>query len=520
MDQSEATRTIQELSLGIVERRWKAIEVLNYFQQQARLAHEKTNCVMVFMDGYSEKAAEEIDANIKSGKEYDLKEYPLLDVEGYATVAAYQMNVGGIEKEDAGIVKLIKQLGGIPFCKTTICQFAITTESSSSLHGTTHNAYNPEYSAGGSSSGEGPLIALKGSLLGIGSDVGGSLRYPAAWNGLYCFKSTSNILPTNGTFKFEKGQTFIKVVSGPMASNMNDLKYVWDAFLTKDLQPFDPNCIPLAKKESYIKKKRFGYFTSCDSLPSTPAVQRAVNEAVQALQNQGYQAVEFKPTSMIDIYSLGSKILGANSSEESLNKVTSEGYHPTIQQLILFTKLPGFVKSSLAYVLNLLGEKLLWHGLNIQRKRSVGELWNIQHEIETYFTEFTKHYEELDIEFLISPVHGLPGHKHGSFMKTVPGTSYSLYFNLLNLPSGIIPVTNVDPKLDSFELNEWLNSKISNGLNLGRKGLSDLYGCYDATEMKGLPVGLQVSCKRYEDSKVLEAMQTVDDALKEYKKIN
>ncbi|KAI9290469.1 amidase signature enzyme, partial [Neoconidiobolus thromboides FSU 785] len=125
-----SNKTIQELSLGIVEKQWEAVEVLKYFQQQARLAHEKTNCVTMFMDEYSEKAATEIDANIKSGKEYDLNKFPLLgvpvsikdlfDVEGYDTIATYKANIGKKANEDAGIVKLIKQLGGIPFCKTTI----------------------------------------------------------------------------------------------------------------------------------------------------------------------------------------------------------------------------------------------------------------------------------------------------------------------------------------------------------------------------------------------------------------
>ncbi|KAI9296786.1 amidase signature enzyme, partial [Neoconidiobolus thromboides FSU 785] len=504
----------------------KAIEVLNHFQQKAHLANEKTNCITEFMDEYSEKAAEEIDINIQSGKEYDLNKYPLLgvpvsikdlfDVQGYDTVAAYQINIGKKANEDAGIVKLIKQLGGIPFCKTTICQFAITSESSSSLHGTTYNAYNPKYSAGGSSSGEGPLIALKGSPLGIGSDIGGSLRYPSAWNGIYTIKPSFDILPSNGSFIFERGQSFIKAVTGPMASNVTDLKYIWEALLSKDLRTFDPNCIPLAKMEPSTKKKRFGYFTSCDSLPTTPAVERAVNEAVQALEKGGYEAVKFQPHSMLEVFGLASKIFGANSSKESFEKVTSEGYHSTIRNLVFFAKLPGIVKSFSEWVLKLFGEELISYGASIQHQRKVDELWKLQHEVESYFIEFTNHYEELDIEFLISPIHVLPCHKHGEFINTCSGAAYSLYFNILNIPSGIIPVTNVDPKVDSFELKEWLNDKISNGLKLGRKGLTDFYGCYDATEMQGLPVGLQISCKRYEDSKVLEAMKIVDDTLKEF----
>ncbi|KAI9296785.1 hypothetical protein K502DRAFT_347733, partial [Neoconidiobolus thromboides FSU 785] len=135
-------------------------------------------------------------------------------------------------------------------------------------------------------------------------------------------------------------------------------------------------------------KKRFGYFTSCDSLPTTPAVERAVNEAVQALENQGYQAVEFKSAPMINIFCFGSDILEVNSSQEALSKLANEGYRPSIREIVFMGKLPEAVKASIIYILHLFGENLLVYAVNVQIERSAEELWELHHKVETYFVVY------------------------------------------------------------------------------------------------------------------------------------
>ena len=93
---------------------------------------------------------------------------------------------------------MIKELGGVPFCLTNIPQTMLSYGSSNPIYGATTNPYNTKRSPGGSSSGEAALLAQGGSILGVGSDVGGSLRMPAHFCGITSLKPTTNRLIERG----------------------------------------------------------------------------------------------------------------------------------------------------------------------------------------------------------------------------------------------------------------------------------------------------------------------------------
>ena len=98
-------------------------------------------------------------------------------------------------------------------------------EMESNLFGRTVNPYNTELSPGGSSGGEAALIALRGSLLGIGTDIGGSVRVPAAWCGIYSLKPSIARTPSSGMQTwFHEGVDYILAVIGPMARSLDDLE--------------------------------------------------------------------------------------------------------------------------------------------------------------------------------------------------------------------------------------------------------------------------------------------------------
>ncbi len=93
-------------------------------------------------------------------------------------------------EEDAKCVELIKKEGGIPFVKSNNPQLVFVFETFNRIYGMAANPHNPKRSCAGSSGGEGGLIASKCSPLGLGTDIGGSIRGPGAFNGVYGFKPT------------------------------------------------------------------------------------------------------------------------------------------------------------------------------------------------------------------------------------------------------------------------------------------------------------------------------------------
>lgn len=97
--------------------------------------------------------------------------------------------------------------GAIPFIKTNVPQTMFAFECSNPLWGQSLNPHNKDFTCGGSSGGEAALLALDGSALGIGSDVGGSLRIPTAYCGIYAFKPSFGRISIVGT----KGVRHIRV---------------------------------------------------------------------------------------------------------------------------------------------------------------------------------------------------------------------------------------------------------------------------------------------------------------------
>ena len=86
------------------------------------------------------------------------------------------------------LVTILAELGAVFYVKTTTPTAMMMMETTSSVWGETTNPYHSGCSSGGSSGGEGALLALRGSPLGVGTDIGGSIRIPAAFNNLFGLK--------------------------------------------------------------------------------------------------------------------------------------------------------------------------------------------------------------------------------------------------------------------------------------------------------------------------------------------
>jgi fatty acid amide hydrolase len=95
-------------------------------------------------------------------------------------------------KNSAVIVRIMMDLGAVPFCKTNVPQTLLSFGCANPVFGLTKNHLNHDLTPGGSSGGESTLIAAGGSRLGIGSDIGGSVRIPAHFTGVVGFKVTKN----------------------------------------------------------------------------------------------------------------------------------------------------------------------------------------------------------------------------------------------------------------------------------------------------------------------------------------
>jgi len=123
---------------------------------------------------------------------------------------------------------MIRKQGGIPFVKSNNPQLTYVFETFSKVYGLSANPHNPNRSCAGSSGGEGGLVAARCSPLGMGTDIGGSIRGPAAFTGVYGFKPTPARSSYSGVIlPVEDGvcpQTQLMPATGPIAPSANSLK--------------------------------------------------------------------------------------------------------------------------------------------------------------------------------------------------------------------------------------------------------------------------------------------------------
>ncbi|GIY49070.1 fatty-acid amide hydrolase 2-B [Caerostris darwini] len=134
--------------------------------------------------------------------------------------------------EDAPSVALMRKAGAIVIATTNVPEAAINLETLNNLHGMTRNPYGTNRTCGGSSGGEGALIAAGASVFGLGNDLLGSLRIPAHFNGIFSHKPSTGLVPNGGSFPPEMPSATPLIfdteimkcgVTGPMCRYAEDL---------------------------------------------------------------------------------------------------------------------------------------------------------------------------------------------------------------------------------------------------------------------------------------------------------
>jgi fatty acid amide hydrolase 2 len=126
---------------------------------------------------------------------------------------------------DAPAVARLRAAGAIPIGVTNTSEATMWIESSNHLYGRTNNAYNPKRTAGGSSGGEGAAIGAGFAPIGLGSDIGGSIRLPAFFNGVFGHKPSPGLVPLSGTFPAPTGEGAAAemLAAGPLVRRAGDL---------------------------------------------------------------------------------------------------------------------------------------------------------------------------------------------------------------------------------------------------------------------------------------------------------
>src|SRR6185436_9023375 len=201
--------------------------------------------------------------------------------------------------EDELHVARLRAAGAIVLGKTNVGQLLFMVETDNPLYGRTNHPQSAERSPGGSSGGEGALLAAQASALGLGTDLGGSVRVPAAFCGVVALKPTTGRCDDLGRGSCPVGQRTIASQVGVLGRSVADVACGLEVVnggarpaLTGTLAPAMPLLDPQAVD---LSRLRVAWFDDDGTFRPAPAARRAVAEAVAALEKRGARTTRFTP---------------------------------------------------------------------------------------------------------------------------------------------------------------------------------------------------------------------------------
>lgn len=158
-------------------------------------------------------------------------------MKGMRTTGGLIHRRNNIENKDAEVIRLLKKEGAIIIGRTNTPALSFCQETVNKLYGKTNNPWHIERTAGGSTGGEGALIAVGGAAAGLGSDIGGSIRFPSHFNGIVGFKSGANQVVAEGSYPNITDQLQKRMLGiGPMVKSVRDARLIYQIIANKPTQ--------------------------------------------------------------------------------------------------------------------------------------------------------------------------------------------------------------------------------------------------------------------------------------------
>ncbi|KAL9610378.1 MAG: hypothetical protein Q9167_004918 [Letrouitia subvulpina] len=415
-------------------------------------------------------------------------------------------------EEDALLLKILWRAGAVFYVRTTEPQTMMHLETDSNLWGVTVNPYNTSLSAGGSSGGEGALVGLRGSCLGIGTDIGGeylphsqtialneqsllsgSIRIPAAHNGVYGLKPTAFRIPTTGWSSIAPGADAIPSVIGPLSTSVAGLSLFMRTIIDSKPWLTEPALIPLPWSPVQVAKDRalrIGIMWHDGVVLPHPPITRAMRMLVQVLkQRPKVEIVDFPAYLHDESWAILSSLYFTDGGTSDLATIAASG-----EPLLPLTK---FIIQENPCV----------------RKLSLQQLGYWEEEREEYRIEYAKLWSQTGtqgdnddgndgepremIDVLLCPAAPGVAPRHN----TSKYWGYTAQWNLLDYPAVVFPVTKVDKEVDAIEPG-YKHEPMSE-LD------SENWARYDPDVFHGLPVSLQLVARRFEDEKVLAVLEYI-----------
>ena len=306
LELAEKIRTREVSSREVVEAHFSRMDAVN--------GH--LNAVVRRLDEAALAAADAADAAVEQGDALGpfhgvpvtVKEN--IDLLGSPTTQAVTALADALPSQDAPVTERMKAAGAIPIGRTNLPDLGLRVSTDSSLHGLTRNPHHPGRTAGGSSGGEASSLASGMSPLGLGNDIGGSLRNPAHCCGIASIKPTVGAVPAASSVPPEDPLLSSQqmLVEGPMARRVADVRAAFDVLAGAHVR--DPLSVPASFTDlGDGELLRIAVVAEPPGGATHPEIAEAVRSAGRVLADLGHEVVEIDPPMYAEAIELWAALL-------------------------------------------------------------------------------------------------------------------------------------------------------------------------------------------------------------------
>lgn len=281
----------------------KSIEVVTAFCKRAAIAQQCVNCLTEIMFDEALARARECDDYLaKEGKPIGPLHGLPISLKDSFNVKGTQATIGYVSfisrppsATNSSLVDLLANAGAVFYVKTNLPQTMMTADSHNNVFGRTLNPHNLSLTAGGSTGGEGALVAMRGSILGVATDIAGSTRIPALCCGISSIKPTASRIPFAGGVPPGRlgSPSPILPVIGPCGHSVRDYELFLKTVIESKPWTVDENTlnVPWRHVQPSTKPLRFGLVRGCEQRPLHPPIARALHTTAKSLKSAGHHIV-------------------------------------------------------------------------------------------------------------------------------------------------------------------------------------------------------------------------------------
>ena len=311
-------RGASELAEMIRAGKVSSVEVVEAHLARVEVVNGSLNAMVKVLGEQAVTRASEIDAAMArdqkpgplAGVPFTVKEN--IDFAGLPTTNGVLGLAEAVAPSDAPVVERMKNAGGVAIGRTNMPDMGLRVHTDSALHGLTRNPWNPGCTAGGSSGGEAACLAAGMSPIGLGNDVGGSLRNPASCCGIASIKPTMGRIPHANVIPMEdEGLVFQHMVAeGPMARRVADVRLGLSILAGWHVR--DPRTVPMPLEPPRPSTKRVAMLAEPPAGDTDPRISAVTRAAGQALEKAGYVVDEIEPPRYEEVIAIWSTLLMAD----------------------------------------------------------------------------------------------------------------------------------------------------------------------------------------------------------------